>query len=46
MKLQYKILYVFVVILLSVIDYSDNRSLEEKFDEVESVFHTIVEVPR
>ena len=37
MKLQYKILYVFVVILLSVIDCSDNRSLEEKFDEIESV---------
>ena len=45
MKLQYKILYVFVVILLSVIGCNHNGSLEEKFDEIKSVFHTIVEVP-
>ena len=38
MKLQYKVLCVFTVILLSVIGCSDNRLLEEKFDEIESVF--------
>ena len=35
MKLQYKILCVFTVILLSIIGCSDDRSLEEKFDDIE-----------
>ena len=33
MKLQCKILYVFAVVLLSLVGCSDNRSLEEKFEE-------------
>ena len=35
MKLKCRVFYVFVVVLLSVISCSDDRSLEEKFDDIE-----------
>ena len=35
MKPRYKILCVFAVVFLSVIGCSDDRSLEEKFDDIE-----------
>ena len=34
-KLKCRVFYVFVVVLLSVISCSDDRSLEEKFDDIE-----------
>jgi hypothetical protein len=34
-KLKCRVFYVFVVVLLSVIGCSDDRSIEEKFDDIE-----------